>query len=91
MLDFRAGSIHGNPIRGASAQNELVVIMTILIVTACDVNIVSVVMKLYEDMLQDEKKKRVTTIRYVLGSNIKSLRDFGTLLRRSISKEGKKV
>ena len=48
-------------------------------------------MKLYEDMLQDEKKKRVTTIRYVLGSNIKSLRDFGTLLRRSISKEGKKV
>ena len=53
--------------------------------------IVSVVMKLYEDMLQDEKKKRVTTIRYVLGSNIKSLRDFGTLLRRSISKEGKKV
>ena len=48
----------------------------------------SIVRKLYEDMLNEEIRKRKDTI-FRLGSTINSLRDFGTLLKRSISRESR--
>ena len=53
--------------------------------------IVSVVKKLYEEMLHEEKRKKLRVIQYRLGSNIKALKDFGTLLKRSISRDTRSV
>ena len=48
------------------------------------------VRKLYEEMLNEEKRKRMDTI-FTLGSTIHSLRDFGALLKRSISRDSRTI